>query len=152
VSKGRILTPGRYGFHDVAIGDEIDLGSAEISADLIDRFAEVSGDRYVLHMNRDEARARGFPDRVAHGLLVLSVVDGLKNNAPACLEGLASLGWQWRFERPVLAGDVIHAGLRIDGKRVTGSGRRGILRLGFKVANQRGDMVQSGQNELIFDL
>jgi len=152
VSKGRILTPGRYGFHDVTVGDEIDLGSAEISADLIDRFADVSGDRYVLHMDCAEARARGFADRVAHGLLVLSVVDGLKNNARACLDGLASLGWQWRFDLPVLAGDVIHARLRIDGKRVTGSGRRGILRLGFRVANQRGDVVQSGQNQLIFDL
>ena len=148
----RELSPGIYGFDDVAIGDQIKTSSAVISAELIDKFADVSGDRYALHTDANVARDLGFSDRVAHGLLVLSVIDGLKNNASARLDGLASLSWAWRFERPVLVGDVIHGELTIVEKRLTKSGERAILKIDFKVRNQAGEQVQSGQNELMFNL
>ncbi|MBE1282730.1 MAG: (R)-hydratase [Rhodobacteraceae bacterium] len=146
------LPPGLYGFHDLAIGDRVNTGSAEISADLISRFADVSGDHYAIHLDDTAAQAKGFERRVAHGLLVLSVVDGLKNNAQARLDGLASLGWNWTFAKPVFAGDSIHAVLTIQSKRRTRSGSRGILRISFEVFNQDGAMIQTGHNELIFDL
>ena len=146
------LAPGLYGFDDVEVGDTLLTGTATISADLIDSFADVSGDRYEIHMDEAAARSKGFEGRVAHGLLVLSVVDGLKNNAQARLDGLASLGWTWRFDAPVLAGDTVSARLTIVAKRRTSSGRRGILQIAFDVTNQHGQLVQSGQNELIFAL
>lgn len=146
------MPPGRYGYDDVAVGDQIDAGSAPVTAERIDRFADLSGDRYALHMDADYAAERGFAGRVAHGLLVLSMVDGLKNNASAQLDGLVSLGWNWRFDAPVLAGDTIHARLTIVGKRRTTSGRKGILRTRFEITNQTGAPVQSGWNELLFTL
>ena len=152
MTQSRILSPGIYGFRDVEIGDKIQTDSVEITADLIDRFADLSGDQYAIHMDDATAREKGFPNRVAHGLLVLSTIDGLKNNAKATLDGLASLGWTWRFEKPVFVGDVIHAELTIHEKRRTQSAERGILRIGFDVLNAKGVRVQSGYNELIFDL
>ncbi|MDA5559047.1 MaoC family dehydratase [Shimia sp. MMG029] len=150
--KGAALPPGVYGYDDLAIGDWIDAGSAQVTTALIDQFAAVSGDHYALHMDADFAAERGFANRVAHGLLVLSMVDGLKNNAAARLDGLVSMGWNWRFEAPVLAGDQIQAGLTIVGKRKTSSGDKGVLRTQFDVTNQDGDLVQSGTNELLFVL
>lgn len=76
--RGAALPPGVYGYDDLAIGDWIDTGSAQVTAELIDQFATVSGDRYALHMDAAFAAEKGFDDRVAHGLLVLSMVDGLK--------------------------------------------------------------------------
>ncbi|WP_363262176.1 MaoC/PaaZ C-terminal domain-containing protein [Mesorhizobium sp.] len=40
-------------------------------------------DRFEIHMSDEAALRHGFPASVAHGLLVLSLVDGLKNNAVA---------------------------------------------------------------------
>lgn len=148
--KTSYLAPGNYGFDDLSIGDRIEIGSATISAELIDQFAVVSGDRYALHMDKAFAETHGFRDRVAHGLLVLSVVDGMKNTAEAHLDGFVSLGWNWQFQAPVLAGDTITAVLVIAGKQRSGGGRHGSVRLELKVTNQDGRVVQSGHNTLLF--
>lgn len=146
------LPEGSYGFNDLKIGDRINICSATITAEQIDQFAEVSGDRYALHMDRGFAQSLGYEDRVAHGLLVLSIVDGLKNNAEARLDGLVSLGWNWAFQAPVLAGDTIHGEITIAGKQVSRGGNHGSVRMELKVTNQNGRLVQSGHNELLFKL
>lgn len=146
------LVAGAYGYNDLSVGDRMNTGSAEISADLISAFATLTGDKYALHLDDEAAHQRGFPGRVAHGLLVLSVVDGLKFQSGAKPDGLASLGWDWRFEKPVFAGDTIRAELTVVTKRKTSSGARGIIAFRFDVFNQNGERVQHGTNELIFDL
>ena len=146
------LSAGRYGYHDLASGDCLVTGSRVISAELIDDFARVSGDHYEIHMSDKAAQAKGFERRVAHGLLVLAVIDGLKNNAPARFDALASLGWTWRFVAPVLAGDDISARFTVREKRLTANGKRGIVKIAAQAMNQHDSVVQTGENGLIFDL
>ncbi len=152
MTVGRVLPAGCYGYHDIMAGDRIRTGSAHITAELIDNFAELSGDRYAIHLELEAARASGFDNRVAHGLLVLSVVDGLKNNAEAKLLGLVSLGWNWRFEHPVLLSDIIRCEMTITRKRIIRSNQRGIVQIEFDVLNQSNQRVQCGHNELLFNL
>jgi len=147
--SGRLLPPGLYGLDGVSTGDRVRTGRVVVSAELIDRFAELSGDHFEIHMSRDAAAAHGFDDRVAHWLLVLSLVDGLKNTAPAQFRALASLGWDWQFRAPVLAGDSLSAEITVLAKRATRTPGRGILTLGFAVTNQHGAMAQEGQNRLM---
>lgn len=149
---GALLTAGLYGYHDLRVGDVMKTGSADITADLISAFADLTGDKYVLHLDDEAARQLGYKARVAHGLLVLSVVDGLKFQSSTRSDGLASLGWNWRFEQPVFAGDTIRAELHVVSKRETSSGQRGIVTFRFDVFNQDNQRVQQGTNELIFDL
>ena len=146
------LPAGRYGFDRLDPGDRVETGTRTITAALIDGFAQISGDRYAIHMDDAAAQARGFPARVAHGLLVLSVIDGLKNTAPARIDALASLGWTWDFTAPVFAEDTVRATFTVKEKRRTSSGKRGIITLDVLVTNQTGAPVQAGQNRLIFDL
>ena len=80
-----------------------------------------------------------------------SLVDGLKNRAPAQLDAVASLGWQWRFRAPVLAGDTVRATVAVTGKRRTSKPGRGIVDLELCVTNQRGETVQSGDCRLMVD-
>jgi acyl dehydratase len=82
-------------------------------------------------------------------LLVLSLTDGLKNQAEARFVAVASLGWNFRFEKPVLAGDTIKARILITNKRTTSRPGRGILTLGLVVSKQTGEIVQSGENQLM---
>lgn len=145
----RLLSPGTYGFDAVEPGDGWTTGEAEITAAMIDSFAEVSGDRFAIHMDDAAAQDYGFPGRVAHGLLVLSVVDGLKNGAAVQLDAVASLGWEWSFRRPVLVGDVLAARIEVLTKRATSRPDRGIVGLGFEVTNRSGETVQDGRNQLM---
>ena len=147
--SGRTLKPGRYGLANLCVGDIIEIGSRQVTTREIDAFAELTGDRFEIHMNALAAQRHGFSNRVAHGLLVLSLVDGLKNQAPAQFSAIASLGWNWTFSAPVLADDTIFATIRVAALRRTSDGDRGIATLDFEVRNQSGATVQRGTNELM---
>ena len=144
-----MLPAARYRFDAIDVGDRVETGKTMITAEAIDAFAALSGDRFVIHMDDAAARSYGFPRRVAHGLLVLSLVDGLKNAAAAQFDAIASLGWDWRFERPVLVGDTVQATITVTGKRRTKKLDRGILELDVSVQNQSGEIVQNGINRLM---
>ena len=100
-------------------------------------------------MERDAARKHGFGDRIAHGLLVLSIVDGLKNQTPAQFKARASLGWDWTFRAPVLAGDTIGGTITVHQKLETPKEDQGVLLLDFDINNQREETVQQGSNKLL---
>lgn len=146
---GRALHGHGLFYEDVEIGDFYQTGGSAVDVAKIDRFAELTGDRFEIHMDDEAARRHGFRCRVAHGLLVLSLVDGLKNQATAQFDAVASLGWTWSFATPVEAGDTIQARIEVKAKRATRNSARGILTLEFAVLNQRGETVQRGENRLM---
>ena len=145
----RQLGAGLYGYEDVRVGDQYTTPALPITAQLIDAFAELSGDHFEIHMDRDAAQDHGFTDRVAHGLLILSVVDGLKNQAEVQFKAQASLGWNWTFSAPVLIGDIIKSNIRVLDISAPKSRKRAIISLGFSVTNQHGKVVQEGHNKLM---
>ncbi|MDJ0641141.1 MAG: MaoC family dehydratase [Paracoccaceae bacterium] len=143
------LGPGQYGADDVAVGDWIDCGQVTVTAERILQFAELTGDRFEIHMSDAAAQQHGFDRQVAHGLLVLSLIDGLKNQAPAQFRARASKGWDWAFKAPVLAGDRLAAKLRIEDVRPARQDDQATLVLTFDVTNQDGVLVQHGTNRLL---
>jgi acyl dehydratase len=147
--NGRELADTLHDFNALRDGDWVRTAELTITADHIDRFAELTGDRFEIHMSDAKARAHGFRGRVAHGLLILSLVDGLKNQAAARFDAVASLGWDWSFKRPVLIGDSIRATLSVAEKRQTRHADKGIIRLRCDVVNQNGETVQTGSNQLM---
>lgn len=146
---GRILGSGRYGLADLRVGDIVQTGRRLVSVAAIDAFADMTGDRFEIHMDKAAAQKHGFPERVAHGLLVLSFVDGLKNQASAQFNAIASLGWDWGFVAPVFAEDEIGATITVTGLRASSDGKRGVAMLDFDVRNERGETVQRGVNRLM---
>lgn len=147
--SGRVLAPGQYGFDDVALADRIETAALTVTPAMIDAFADLTGDRFEIHLSDAAAQRHGFAARVAHGLLVLSLIDGLKNQCPAQFRAIASLGWEWSFRAPVLSDDTIRARLTVVEKRPTSRLDRGILRLEVIAANQHGEVVQRGHNLLM---
>ena len=145
----RVLPAGRYGYEALSPGDRIETGSVEITAEAIDTFADLTGDRFEIHMDDDAARRHGFPRRVAHGLLVLSLVDGLKNQCDAQFDAIASLGWDWQFAKPIFIGDRIKVSISVTDIKPTSQPHRGTLTLEFDVTNQQGETVQKGINKLM---
>lgn len=148
-TKGQALTGVELSYEDVEVGDWFETPATTVTAAVIDAFAEMTNDRFEIHMSDAAAQRHGFPARVAHGLLVLSLVDGLKNNSIARFRAVASLGWTWNFSGPVFAGDTIRAEVMIIDKRTTRNPARAILSLGFVVRNQSGAIIQEGENKLM---
>jgi len=146
--QGRELAAGEYWYEDVAPGDYFLTGKVVVTAAQITAFAELSGDFFAVHMDDAFARSQGFPSRIAHGLLVLSLIDGLKNRAAAKLMAVASLGWDWRFKAAVVAGDEIGARIEIGTKRLSSKGQ-GIVTLALRATKADGQVVQEGATTLI---
>lgn len=144
-----ILSAGHFGFNDVVLGDRIETAARTVTPAMIDAFADLTGDLFEIHLNDAAAQRHGFAARVAHGLLVLSLIDGLKNQCPAQFRAIASLGWEWSFRAPVLCNDTIQATLTVVEKRPTSRPDRGILRLEVIASNHRAEVVQRGHNLLM---
>lgn len=134
---------------DIRAGQEYRTPGLVITEAHIVGFAGLSGDFFDVHMDDEFARAAGFRARVAHGLLCLSVVDGLKNRSTTQFDAIASLEWTYRFKKPIYVGDRIEARIRVLDCRQTARPDRGVVRLQFEVLNQNSEVVQDGVNTLM---
>lgn len=144
------LPAGKYFYDDLYVGGHFLTGRITVTEAHIVAFAGISGDFFDVHMDDEFAREQGFPGRIAHGLLGLCLVDGLKNRAEVQLQAVASLGWNdWSFKAPILAGDNIGAMITVAEMRLTSAGDRRIVQLGFEVTNRKGVTVQRGRNALL---
>jgi acyl dehydratase len=143
------IDPALLRYEQVEPGLVIETGGITVTESHIIAFAGLTGDFFDIHMDDDYARALGYPGRVAHGLLGLALCDGLKNRAPLKFAAIVSLSWRWSFTGPILAGDRIAARITVQSKRATRNPARGIVTMAFDLANQRGDTVQKGENDLM---
>jgi acyl dehydratase len=95
-------------------------GEFEISQELIDKFAEVTGDHQWIHVDVERAQKESpFGTTIAHGFLTLSLLPMLSglSKAPFALTGFGNAvnygSDKLRFLSPVPAGSKIHARNRV---------------------------------------
>jgi acyl dehydratase len=143
------IDPALLRYEAAEPGLTFETGGITVTEGHILGFAGLTGDFFDIHMDDDYARALGYPGRVAHGLLGLALTDGLKNRAPVRFAAIVSLGWRWSFTGPILAGDRIAARVTVLSRRPTKNPARGIVTLGFELVNQKGEVVQRGENDLM---
>ncbi|MEL6184717.1 MAG: phenylacetic acid degradation bifunctional protein PaaZ [Myxococcota bacterium] len=101
--------PFRKHFEDLQVGDSVITESRTVTLDDIERFADLSGDRFYAHMDEEAAKASPiFEGRVAHGYFVVSMAAGLfvqPDPGPV----LANYGLDGcRFSTPTYPGDELH--------------------------------------------
>ena len=147
--RSRRLTAGEYGYEDLEILDHYSTGGITVTEAHVVGFAGLSGDLFDVHMDDEFARELGFPGRIAHGLLGLSLADGLKTRSAIRLLGVATLHWSWSFKGPIMIGDRIHAAITVAAKRPTKRPDRGIATLAMQVLKQTGEVVQEGETLLM---
>ncbi|MGH7318271.1 MAG: MaoC/PaaZ C-terminal domain-containing protein [Candidatus Rokuibacteriota bacterium] len=142
----------RQYFEDVQVGDEyVSPGRTVTEADIV-AFAGLSGDYNVLHTDAEYMRTSIFGERIAHGLLGLAIQSGLGMRAmPRPFATLAFLGLRWRFKGPIKIGDTIKVRIKVTDKRETSKPDRGIVVLQRSVTNQRGDVVQEGDTDVMVE-
>jgi oxepin-CoA hydrolase/3-oxo-5,6-dehydrosuberyl-CoA semialdehyde dehydrogenase len=134
--------PFRRHFEELAIGETLHTAARTVTLEDIERFADLSGDRFYAHMDEAAAKANPFFDgRVAHGYFVVSAAAGLfvDPDPGPCLAnyGLERL----RFTRPVYPGDTLRVALTCKQKSAREGEDYGEVRWDVVVSNQDGDKV-----------
>jgi 3-hydroxybutyryl-CoA dehydratase len=132
---------------DIAVGMEGSTSRRTVTEADVVNFAGVSGDFNPLHTDdMYVAEMTPFRGRIAHGLLVLSISSGLRQET----DNWQLIGWlevQRRFVGPTYPGDTIQGHFRVEEvKRSRSKPDRGIVRLAWDVTNQHGDVVQTGSD------
>jgi acyl dehydratase len=134
-------------FEDVEVGMRFESPSRTITEADIVNFAGVSGDFNPLHTDEVFAKGTIYGRRIAHGVLALSVVTGLRQRMgtfDGTLMGFLEIR-SWRFRAPVFPGDTIRAITSVAELRETSKPDRGVMVQGIEVLNQDGDIVQDGE-------
>lgn len=125
-------------------------GRTIIEADIVN-FAGLSGDFNPLHMDELWVRENtNFPSRIAHGLLVHSIGEGLACPGVTEWKILAFLETQRRMVKPVLPGDRIVQQYTVASKTPsTKNPSKGVVDVHISVLNQAGEVVQEGYNKYL---
>ncbi len=121
------------------------VGRTITEADVVN-FAGVSGDYNLIHTDLTYADNSFFGQRVAHGLLVLSVASGLAMRS-GILEGTV-IAWRdirdWRFSQPVFIGDTVRAEMEVVETKPMPRLDGGQVDLRLKIINQDDNAVMRG--------
>lgn len=133
-------------FEDFKLGEKaVSPGRTVTETDIV-MFAALSGDWSELHTNAEYMKNSVFGQRIAHGLLTISIATGLALRAGgrAPLEVLAFLGMDKVLftNSPVLIGDTIRVEVEVIEARTSQSRPgAGILKFKNTVKNQRDEEV-----------
>ena len=128
----------RY-YEDFEVGNvEVTRARTITEADIVN-FAAFSGDWYPLHTDIEYAKKGPFGERIAHGMLVLSVASGLMPLYEMAIVAFYGMD-KVRFTAPTKIGDTIHVELEVTEKQDKGD-LGGVVSLKESVKNQRGEDV-----------
>ncbi len=138
-------------FEEFTLGQTVKTLSRTVSEDAIFNFAGLTGDYNQIHTDAEFAKTTQFGQRVAHGLLGLSIATGLIMRT-GFLEGtvLAFREIQdWKFVKPIFIGDTIHALLTVSEMKALPRIGAGALIASVEVKNQNDEVIQKGTLNLL---
>ena len=130
-------------FSDLSVGLSVEK-SREMTEDLVNRYAELTGDFSPVHVDEVAAKASRFGTRIAHGMLsagFLSAVIGMELPGP----GTIWVAQAFKFKQPVKIGDTVTwcvtiAELFPEKKRAT---------VKTVARNQRGELIIDGEGTIL---
>jgi oxepin-CoA hydrolase/3-oxo-5,6-dehydrosuberyl-CoA semialdehyde dehydrogenase len=103
------IHPFKKYFEELQIGDQIITEKRLITAEDIDKFADLSGDHFYAHIKETDFTGTMFEKQVAHGYFIMSTaaglfVDSYEKNPVLLNYGIDEL----RFTKPVYSGAEIY--------------------------------------------
>jgi acyl dehydratase len=133
-------------FDDVVVGAHGSYGGVTVTEAHLVGFAGLTGDHHRLHTDAQFAARSRYGQRIAHGLLVLSLSVGLVPLDPEKV--LAFYGMdQVRFVRPTFIGDTLTCRLTV----VDATPKRGggLVETAAETVNQREETVLAGRLRML---
>ncbi len=136
---------GQY-FEEFEVGQKIVTTGRTITESDVVTFAGLSGDYNQIHTDAEFSAGTPLGQRVAHGLLGLSIASGLAMRT-GVLEGTVIAFREinnWKFSAPIFIGDTIHVELLVlEAKPLPRLGGGSVV-IELAVKNQRGEITMKG--------
>ena len=135
---------GKY-FEEFDVGYAVETAARTITETDVMLFAGLSGDYNQLHTDAEFMKGTLYGERIAHGLLGLSIASGLASRL-GFAEGTAEAftGLEWKFRGPIKMGDTIRVRLEVRRKKEMARLGGGFVVFDVAVLNQRDETVQKG--------
>lgn len=138
--------PFRKCFEELQVGDTLITEKHTVTLEDIEKFADLSGDKFYAHMDEKSLEGTIFTGRVAHGYFVLSRAAGLFVDPP---KGPVLLNYgldECRFIKPVYPGAIIGVRFtckeKVDQEKKTPEDiAKGIVKWLVDVYDETGDSV-----------
>jgi 3-hydroxybutyryl-CoA dehydratase len=126
-------------FEDLNVGEIAVTRARTVTETDIVMFAALTGDWYPLHTDAEYSKKGPFGERIAHGMLILSIANGLMPLYEMAIVAFYGMD-KVRFTAPTKIGDTIHVELEVMDKQDKGE-IGGVIALKESVKNQRGETV-----------
>lgn len=133
-------------FEDIQIGQTYTSEAITIREADVKSFATLTGDANPIHLDAEYAAAQVFGQRVAHGLLGLSIAVGLAWKAISAEGALLALREVdgWKFSAPIYLDDSIRIRATVRDKKAVRRLGGGLVTYAVEIVNQDGQVVQHG--------
>lgn len=126
-------------FEELYVGQSYSM-TKSFTSEEVERFAEISGDNNLVHIDKEFAEQSVFHGRIVHGFLtgsLFSAIIGTKLPGP----GSIYLGQNMNFKKPVYHGQPVTATVTIIEIR----NDKPIVRLSTTCVNETGETVIDGE-------
>jgi acyl dehydratase len=133
-------------FEDFQPGLKVISAGRTVTEHDVAAFAGLSGDFNQIHTDAEFARATPFGQRIAHGLLGLSIASGLAVQTGilgANVIAFREVG-EWKFVKPVFLGDTIHVEMEVTTTKAFPRLGGGLVTILADVKNQGGETAMKG--------
>jgi 3-hydroxybutyryl-CoA dehydratase len=136
---------GMY-FEEFAPGQSIVSPARTITEADVVAFAALSGDWNAIHTDAIYAAQHFFGQRVAHGLLVVSIASGLAMRLGILEDTVLAFREieGWKFSQPVFIGDTVRVRATVTETKAMARLGGGSVSLKVEIVNQKDDIVQRG--------
>jgi acyl dehydratase len=139
------MEKSRY-FEELVVGEEFRSPTRTIAEYDLYVFAGLTGDLTDFHISTEAAKNSVFGQRAAHGMLLISIANGLYNRIGITDEtGMALAGVEWRFLAPGFIGDTVHLVAAVKEKREVSKKDRGLVFWDARLVKQDGTTMCQGQ-------
>lgn len=138
-------------FEEFSVGQKVmTVGRTLAESDIL-TFAGLTGDFNQIHTDAEFSKKTQFGQRIAHGLLGLSIATGLIMRT-GFLEGTV-LAFreinEWKFVKPFLIGDTVYAELKVAETKALPRIGGGAITATVQVKSQSGEVCQRGSLNLL---
>ena len=133
-------------YEEFEVGQTVTSAGRTVTETDVVAFAALSGDWNAIHTDAEYAANHPFGQRVAHGLLGLSIASGLANRLGVMEETVLAFReiGSWTFSLPVFIGDTIRVRATVEEKRPMRRLGGGLVTFKVEILNQRDEVTQRG--------
>lgn len=133
-------------FEEFEVGQSYQSAGRTVTESDIVNYAGLSGDYNRIHTDAEFSAETNFGQRVAHGLLGLSIASGLVVQTGIMEDTIMAFREinDWKFRLPIHIGDTIHVNVEVKDTKALPRLGGGAAFIELDVHNQRDESVMKG--------